>query len=222
MTSLNSYRYTVHMEIGGSGGPFKDLADQMRSLSTQFRQLASVSGPTPSPSATVIMDISGAISRPDKNTNTYKVDSATIGLTQIGNQQWTQVGSTVIGPRPATGSSNAASVGETITTSLAGPFWDDLSCSPAPETVNGTSSKKCALDLVSLLKLVPDGELEGVKYKDFSRFSVSAWVAATGNYPVKFIFDIAGKDAQRADFALKIEFNATDLNKTVDIVAPKP
>jgi hypothetical protein len=95
-----------------------------------------------------------------------------------------------------------------------------MKCDSGKETVNGVSTRKCSIDK-SALASVPDlaGFFEDVNMQNLNAFSMNLWLADQG-YPVKLNVDMAGKDSSQRDYALKMQMDLTDVNKSIDIKAP--
>ena len=216
LSSLNSYRYTLKMEGTGTGGPLADLRDG----------LASVPGnATPRANEAVTFNVDGAFVKPDKATWKIKVGSFEVAQTVIGKQEWVTFGGQTMGPQPATSL-------DPSDLSLAAAMWDQsnlpadlnskMSCASGKENVNGVSTRKCDLDKAALSSMQKDlqGFFEDVSLKDLSAFTMSLWLADQG-YPVKLNVDMAGKDASARDYAMKVQMDLTDVNKSIDIQAPK-
>jgi hypothetical protein len=215
LSSLESYRYTLKMEGTGTGGPLADIRDS----------LASVPGGTPArANDAVTFNVDGAFVKPDKAQWKIKVGSFEVAQTVIGKQEWVTFGGQTQGPQPATSL-------DPNDLSLAAAMWDQsnlpddvsgkMSCASGKETVNGVSTRKCDLDKAALSSMQKDleGFFQDVSLKDLNAFNMSLWLADQG-YPVKMNVDIAGKDASSRDYALTMQMNLTDINKSIDIKAP--
>ena len=216
LSGLESYRYTLKMEGTGTGGPLADIRDS----------LGSVPGGTPArANDAVTFNIDGAYVKPDKAQWKIKVGAFEVAQTVIGKQEWVTFGGQTQGPQPATSL-------DPNDLSLAAAMWDQsnlpedvsgkMSCASGKETVNGVSARKCDLDKAALSSMQKDleGFFEDVSLKDLNAFNMSLWLADQG-YPVKMNVDIAGKDSSARDYALKMQMDLTDINKSIDIKAPK-
>jgi len=60
-----------------------------------------------------------------------------------------------------------------------------------------------------------------IRAADVTKASFQLWASQQGDYPVKLLFEFTGKDSRGTSFNLRMEANVTDINKTVDIVAPR-
>jgi hypothetical protein len=215
LSSLESYRYTLKMEGTGNGGPLAEIREG----------LAMVPGTTTNGNDKLTFNVDGAYVKPDKAEFKARVGSFEVAQTVIGRQEWVTLEGRTMGPQPAS-SLNAADL------SLAAAMWDqsnlpqDISdkaqCSSSKETVNGVSARKCQLDKSALASLQRDldGFFQDVSLQDLSAFSMNLWLADQG-YPVKLDVDMAGKDSGQRDYALKVQMDLTDINKSIDIKAPQ-
>ena len=105
-----------------------------------------------------------------------------------------------------------------------------LKCS-GNETVNGVSARKCGFTQADLSRTDQqefiDGFLEDsdanvtIRAADVTKATFYIWPAQQGDYVVKFQFEFTGKDSKGTAFNTRMEANVTDINKTVDIVAPR-
>jgi hypothetical protein len=215
LSSLNSYRYTLKMEGTGSGGPLAEIRDS----------LAQVPGTSSNANDKVTFDVNGAYVKPDKAEFKAKIGSFEVAQTVIGRQEWVTFEGKTQGPQPAS-SLNASDL------SLAAAMWDQsnltddigskATCASSKETVNGVSARKCDLDKAALASVQKDlqGFFEDVSLQDLNAFNMSLWLADQG-YPVKLSVDMAGKDSGQRDYALKVQMDLTDINKDIQINAPK-
>jgi len=215
LSSLSSYRYTLKMEGTGTGGPLADLRDGLGSVP---------GGTAPKANEAVTFNADGAFVKPDKATWKINVGSFEVAQTVIGKQEWVTFGGQTMGPQPASSL-------DPNDLSLAAAMWDQsnlpddisgkMSCAGGTEKVNGVSARKCDIDKAALSSMQTDlqGFFEDVSLKDLSAFNMSLWLADQG-YPVKLSVDMAGKDASAQDYALKMQMDLTDVNKSIDIKAP--
>ena len=60
-----------------------------------------------------------------------------------------------------------------------------------------------------------------IRAADVTRASFQLWASQQGDYPVRLLFEFGGKDSRGTAFNLRMEANVTDINKTVDVVAPR-
>jgi hypothetical protein len=216
LSDLESYRYSLRMEGTGTGGPLADIRDGLSSVP---------GGSTPRANEPVTFNVDGAYVKPDKATWQIKVGSFEVAQTVIGRQEWVTFGGQTMGPQPAS-SLDPADL------SLAAAMWDQsnlpddvsgkMSCASGKENVNGVSTRKCDLDKAALSSMQREleGFFEDVSLKDLNAFNMSLWLADQG-YPVKMSVDMAGKDASSRDYALKVQMDLTDINKSIDIKEPK-
>lgn len=216
LDAVNSYRYTVHMEGTGTGGPLAGMRDSIGSVPGQN---------TPTANEAITFDVNGAYVKPDKAQYTIKIGSFQVGQTVIGNQEWTTFGGVTSGPSPST-SSTAADL-SLIATIFDEDFSNNVAnktnCADGKETVNGVPTRKCSLDKAGLEKLDTQlgGFFEDTSPKDLKSFQLDLWNADPGGYPVKMTMELSGKDTDGKDYGLKVEMNLTDINKSIEIKAPK-
>jgi len=214
LSDLNSYRYTLRME--GSGGPLAELA-------TLFGATA---GSTPTANQKVTFEVKGAYVKPDKGQMTITIGSFIVSQTIIGRQEWTSFGGITQGPSPTNPDPSDLS----FVVSL----WDEglsdavasFSCSSSRETVNSVATRKCGMDQSSfdVLRDLLGGFLGGAEsdIKELTRFSLEAWIAESGGYPVRLRIDMAGKDSANQSFSLTVSVDITDVNSTgIKIEAPR-
>jgi hypothetical protein len=214
LSSLDSYRYSLKMEGTGAGGPLADIRDGLGSVP---------GGTTPRANEAVTFNVDGAYVKPDKAQWKIKVGSFEVAQTVIGKQEWVSFGGQTMGPQPASSL-------DPSDLSLAAAMWDDsnlpddvaskMKCESGKETVNGVSARKCSIDK-SAMSSVPnlEGFFEDVNLKDLSAFNMNIWLADQG-YPVKLNVDMAGQDQSKRDYALKVQMDLTDVNKSIDITPP--
>ena len=163
----------------------------------------------------------------------FAINSTNLTITTIGTQQWTQFGTTTQGPKTvARQSVEDLSLAVAMLTGLS---EDDsllkvLKCS-GTENVNGGPARKCGFAQGELsrsdLQEFIDGFLEEsaakvtIRAADVTKASFQLWASQQGDYPVRLLFEFGGKDSRGTAFNLRMEANVTDINKTVDIVAPR-
>lgn len=225
LEDTNSHRYTVKIETSGIDFfGMQELAEDVQSL---------VGGPAPRAGAPITVDITGAYSKPDKGTVKFVINNATLSQTTIGTQQWTQYGTTTEGPKNVGRQSvDDLSLAVSMFESL---LEDDallryLKCA-GNETVNGVSARKCGFTGTELsrsdLQEFVDGFLEEsdvtvtIRAADVTKALFYIWPSQQGDYVVKFQFEFTGKDSRGTSFNTRIEVNVTDINRPVDIVAPR-
>jgi len=96
------------------------------------------------------------------------------------------------------------------------------------ETVNGVVARKCVGSLsdykLADLQVTLDEFLNAkgaVRAADLTKFSVQYWIAQQGGHPVRVMQEFAGKDTKGSAFTIRMEVNLTDINKAIDIAAPR-
>lgn len=209
LANLNSYKYTLKMS--GTGGPVGDITSGLSDLA----------GGTPS--ANVVMEISGAYIKPDKAQTSIKIAGFETSTVVIGNQQWATFAGQTIGPQPATAADLADAnflegfwEGEELTQNI-----KDFNCS-GKENVNGVSATKCTADkaVIDRMTQADPSLLANLDATSLSRAQIDIWIADAG-YPVRMRMDIAGKDTANKDFPFKVEMDLTDINGNFQITPPR-
>jgi len=153
--------------------------------------------------------------------------------TTIGTQQWTQYGSKIDGPK-AVGKKSVSDL--SLAVSMFSSLLADnsvlkyLKCA-GTETVNGVSARKCGFTQADLSRSDQqefiDGFLEDsdanvtIKAADVTKATFYIWPSQQGDYVVKFQFEFTGKDSKGTAFTTRMEANVTDINKPVEISAPR-
>jgi hypothetical protein len=225
LEDTTSHRYTIKIESSGIDFfGMEDLAKDVASLGGNA---------APRAGAPITVEIAGAYSKPDKGQVKFTVNGTSMALTTIGTQQWTQLGTTTQGPRNVGRQSIddlsvAVAMLEEMSTDQT--LLNYLKCS-ANETVNGGPARKCGFAQGELsrsdLQEFIDGFLEEsdvnvkINAADVTKTTFNIWIANQGDFPVKLLFEFAGKDTRGTTFNMRMEANVTDINRTVDIVAPR-
>lgn len=209
LTSLNSYRYTVNMEMQGLGSLLGD-------------QMAAIPGVDPTALAGgVKMQVSGAFVAPDKaesHMSITGVDNELV-LVVIGNQQWVQLGDLAIGPMEATGDVSELD----FASMMWGQFSQEaggLTCTnEKKETVNDIPTKYCGIDKASFAQLSSlFGGTEQMGNVD--EMSLDMWLAEDGGWPVRLRVHVAGTNDTGQDFDAKLDMDLTDVNGDIEINPP--
>ncbi len=209
LTGLNSYRYTMKMELEG-----------LESLLTE--QMAAIPGQDPTAMAeTLEMEISGAFVAPDKAESRMRISGVDdeLALTVIGNQQWVELGDMAIGPMEATG--------DVSELDFALMMWEEFSegaggltcASEKKETVNDVPTNYCGIDKATYQQLSAlFGGTE--EMGDIDEMSLEMWLAEDGGWPVRLRVNVAGTDESGQEFKAKLEMDVTDANEDIEIKPP--
>jgi len=225
LEDTNSHRYTVRIEETGIDFfGMQDLVNNIQSL---------VGASPVRAGAPITFDITGAYSKPDKGQVKFVINNATLSQTTIGTQQWVQYGSKTEGPK-SVGRQSAKDL--SLAANMFESMLEDqtllkyLKCS-GTENVNGVSARKCGFMQADLSRSDQqefiDGFLEDsdanvtIRAADVTKITFYIWPSQQGDYVVKFQFEFTGKDSKGTAFNTRMEANVTDINKTVDIVAPR-
>ena len=209
LTGLNSYRYTMKMELEG-----------LESLLTE--QMAAIPGQDPTAMAESLnLEISGAFVAPDKAESRMRISGVDdeLALTVIGNQQWVELGDMAIGPMEATG--------DVSELDFALMMWEEFSegaggltcASEKKETVNDVPTNYCGIDKATLEQL---SSLFGgtEEMGDIDEMSLEMWLAEDGGWPVRLRVNVAGTDESGQEFKAKLEMDVTDANEDIEIKPP--
>jgi len=209
LTGLNSYRYTMKMELEGLES---DLTEQM----------AAIPGQDPTAMAESLkLEMSGAFVAPDKAESRMRISGVDdeLALTVIGNQQWVELGDLAIGPMEATGDVSeldfALMIWEQFSEGAGG-----LTCaSEKKETVNDVPTNYCGIDKATLEQL---SSLFGgtEEMGDIDELSLEMWLAEDGGWPVRLRVNVAGTDESGQEFKAKLEMDVTDANEDIEIKPP--
>jgi len=209
LADLDSYRYTMNMELEGLESVFAE-------------SLSAIPGQDPAALAeSLTMEVTGAYVAPDKIEVRMSISGVDdeLAMTTIGDQQWVEMGDLAIGPIQA--------VGDIEEMNLASIVWDGFSAdtggltctSEKKETVNGVASNYCGIDAATFEQLADlfggTGDMG-----DIDEFSLDLWLAEDGDWPVRMRANVAGTDETGKDFRAKLELDVTDVNEDFDIKAP--
>ncbi len=209
LTTLNSYRYSMKMELKGS-----------QSLLSE--QMAGLSGQDPTAMAESLkMEISGAFVAPDKAESRIRISGFDdeVALTVIGDQQWMKLGDLVIGPEVFTD--------DISDMDLASAMWEGFSegaggltcASEKKEKVNDVPTNYCGIDKATFEQLVSlFGGTE--EMGDIDEMSLDMWLAEDGGWPVRLRVHVAGTDESGQEFEAKLELDVTDVNEEIEIKPP--
>jgi len=209
LTGLNSYRYSMKMELEG-----------LESLLTE--QMAAIPGQDPTAMAESLnLEISGAFVAPDKAESRMRISGVDdeLALTVIGNQQWVELGDLAIGPMEATG--------DVSELDFALMMWEEFSegaggltcASEKKEKVNDVPTNYCGIDKATLEQL---SSLFGgtEEMGDIDEMSLEMWLAEDGGWPVRLRVNVAGTDESGQEFKAKLEMDVTDANEDIEIKPP--
>lgn len=209
LTGLNSYRYTMKMELQG-----------LESLLAE--QMAAIPGQDPTAMAEGLqMEISGAFVAPDKAESHMSITGVDdeLVLIVIGNQQWVQLGDMAIGPMETQGDVSeldfALMMWEGFSEEAGG-----LTCtSEKKETVNDVPTNYCGIDKATFEQL---SSLFGgtEEMGDVEEMSLDMWLAEDGGWPVRLRVHVAGTDESGQAFDAKLDMDVTDVNKDIEINPP--
>jgi predicted small lipoprotein YifL len=207
LTTLNSYRYTMKMELEGLES---DLTEQMAALPGQDPMAESLK-----------MEISGAFVAPDKAESRISISGVDdeIALVVIGDQQWVEMGDMAIGPIQATGDVSeldfALMMWEGFSEGAGG-----LTCtSEKKEKVNDVPTNYCGIDQATFEQL---SSLFGgtEEMGDIEEMNLEMWLAEDGGWPVRLRVQVAGTDETGQEFDAKLEMDITDVNEDIEINPP--
>jgi len=209
LTGLNSYRYTMKMELEG-----------LESLLTE--QMAAIPGQDPTAMAEALeLEIEGAFVAPDQAESRMRISGVDdeLALTVIGNQQWVELGDMAIGPMEATG--------DVSELDFALMMWEEFSegaggltcASEKKETVNDVPTNYCGIDKATYQQLSAlFGGTE--EMGDIDEMSLEMWLAEDGDWPVRLRVNVAGTDESGQEFKAKLEMDVTDANEDIEINPP--
>jgi len=209
LTTLNSYRYTMKMELEG-----------LQSLLTE--QMAALPGQDPTADTESLkMEISGAFVSPDKAESRMQISGAEyeLALTVIGDQQWVEFGDLAIGPIEA--------MGDVSELDFVLMMWEEFSeeaggltcASEKKEKVNDVPSCYCGIDKATFEQLASlFGGTE--EMGDIEELSLDMWLAEDGGWPVRLRVHVAGTDETGQEFEAKLELDVTDVNEDIEIKPP--
>jgi hypothetical protein len=207
LTGLDSYRYSMKMELEGLES---SLADQM----------ASIQDPTAMAEG-LKLEIEGAFVAPDQAESHMHISGVDdeLVLIVIGDQQWVQLGDMAIGPMETTG--------DVSELDFALMMWEEFSeeaggltcASEKKETVNDIPTTYCGIDQATyeqLSSLFGGTEEMG----DVEEMSLDMWLAEDGGWPVRLRVHVAGTDESGQEFDAKLEMDVTDVNEDIEINPP--
>lgn len=209
LTNLNSYRYTMKMELEG-----------LESLLTE--QMAALPGQDPTAMAESLkLEVEGAFVAPDKAESRIRISGIDeeLALTVIGNQQWVELGDMAIGPMEA--------VGDVSELDFALMMWEEFSeeaggltcASEKKEKVNDVPTNYCGIDQATFEQLTSlFGGTE--EMGDIDEMSLDMWLAEDGGWPVRLRVHVAGTDETGQEFEAKLELDITDANEDIEIKPP--
>ena len=209
LTSLNSYRYTMSMELQG-----------LESLLSE--QMAAIPGQDPTAMAGGLkMQVSGAFVAPDKAESHMSITGVDdeLVLVVIGNQQWVQLGDLAIGPMEATG--------DVSELDFALMMWEQFSegaggltcANEKKETVNDIPTNYCGIDEATFEQV---SSLFGgtEEMGDVDEMSLDMWLAEDGGWPVRLRVHVAGTDESGQEFDATLDMDVTDANEDIEINPP--
>ena len=210
LTGLNSYRYTMKMELEG-----------LESLLTE--QMAAIPGQDPTAMAESLeLEIEGAFVAPDKAESRMRISGVDdeLALTVIGNQQWVELGDMAIGPMEATG--------DVSELDFALMMWEEFSegaggltcASEKKETVNDVPTNYCGIDKATYEQLSALFGGTEEEMGDIDEMSLEMWLAEDGGWPVRLRVNVAGTDESGQEFKAKLEMDVTDANEDIEIKPP--
>jgi len=209
LTGLNSYRYTMKMELEG-----------LESSLTE--QMAAIPGQDPTAMAESLkLEMSGAFVAPDKAESRMRISGVDdeLALTVIGNQQWVELGDLAIGPMEATG--------DVSELDFALMMWEEFSegaggltcASEKKEKVNDVPTNYCGIDKATFEQLASlFGGTE--EMGDIDELSLDMWLAEDGGWPVRLRVHVAGTDETGQEFEAKLELDVTDVTEAIEIKPP--
>ena len=102
-----------------------------------------------------------------------------------------------------------------------------LKCS-GNENVNGGPARKCGFaqgelsgaDFAGVYRWLSSGVRRWevtIRAADVNKASFQLWASQQGDYPVRLLFEMGGKDSKGTAFNMRMEANVTDINKTVNL-----
>ncbi len=209
LTGLDSYRYSMKMELEGLESL---LADEMSAIQGQ--------DPTAMTEG-LKLEIEGAFVAPDQAESRMQISGVDdeLVLVVIGDQQWVQLGDMAIGPMETTG--------DVSELDFALMMWEEFSegaggltcANEKKETVNDVSTNYCGIDKATyeqLSSLFGGTEEMG----DIEEMSLEMWLAEDGGWPVRLRVHVAGTDETGQEFDAKLEMDVTDANEDIEIKPP--
>jgi predicted small lipoprotein YifL len=210
LTNLNSYRYSMKMELEGLESA---LAEQM----------AAIPGQDPTAMAEALeMEISGAFVAPDQAESHMSISGVDdeLVLVVIGNQQWVQLGDLAIGPMEA--------VGDVSELDFALLMWEafeeeagGLTCaSEKKETVNDVPANYCGIDKATYEQLSALFGGTEEEMGDIDELNLEMWLAEDGGWPVRLRVNMEGTDESGQEFKAKLDMDVTDANEDIEIKPP--
>ena len=210
LTGLNSYRYSMKMELEGLES---SLAEQM----------AAIPGQDPTAMAESLeLEIEGAFVAPDQAESRMRISGVDdeLALTVIGNQQWVELGDMAIGPMEATG--------DVSELDFALMMWEEFSegaggltcASEKKETVNDVPTNYCGIDKATYEQLSALFGGTEEEMGDIDEMSLEMWLAEDGGWPVRLRVNVAGTDESGQEFKAKLEMDVTDANEDIEIKPP--
>jgi hypothetical protein len=209
LTSLNSYRYSMTMELEG-----------LESVVSE--SMGALPGQDPAAMAESLdMEISGAFVAPDKAETYMRISGVDdeLAMTIIGNQQWVKLGDLAMGPLEFTDDISdmdfALGMWEGFSEEAGG-----LTCaSEKKETVNDVPTNYCGIDKATFEQL--SSLLGGTEEMgDIDEMSLDMWLAEDGGWPARLRVHVAGTDETGQEFEAKLELDITDANEDIEIKPP--
>lgn len=207
---LNSYRYSLKMEIRG-----------LESLWAEGMEGLGGAEPAAMPE-TLTLEVTGAFVAPDKAEARMRIGGLAdeLTMTVIGDQQWMKMGELAMGPTDFEGDLSDMSLAH----AMWGGFSEEagaLTCtSEKKETVNGVPSRYCGIDKAAFEQLASlFGSTEGMG--EIEELSLDLWLAEDGGWPVRLRAEVAGTDEAGQEVAAKLEMDITDVNEDIDIKPPR-
>lgn len=210
LTGLNSYRYSMKMELEGLES---SLAEQM----------AAIPGQDPTAMAESLeLEIEGAFVAPDQAESRMRISGVDdeLALTVIGNQQWVELGDLAIGPMETTG--------DVSELDFALMMWEEFSegaggltcASEKKETVNDVPTNYCGIDKATYEQLSALFGGTEEEMGDIDEMNLEMWLAEDGGWPVRLRVSVAGTDESGQEFDAKLEMDVTDANEDIEIKPP--
>jgi predicted small lipoprotein YifL len=209
LTTLDSYRYTMKMELEGLESALSE-------------QMAALPGQDPTAMAESLeMEISGAFVAPDKAESHMRISGVDdeLALIVIGNQQWVELGDMAVGPIEA--------MGDVSELDFALMMWEGFSegaggltcASEKKEKVNDVPTNYCGIDQATFEQL---SSLFGgtEEMGDIDELNLEMWLAEDGGWPVRLRVQMAGTDETGQEYEAKLEMDITDVNEDIEINPP--
>jgi hypothetical protein len=161
--------------------------------------------------------LEGAFVSPDRAEVAMRFGGQEIGFVQIGRQGWVKF----LGDWQAADSSDNLSFGAAPTDLFQGLLPPEVikGARTTKETVNDQKTVRYAFDKKSLEKVAREMGEGTVDFKELSKADLSVWLTQE-QVPVKISMNLAGKNDDGKDVAMKLEMNVKEINKNIQIKAP--